>query len=248
MSAPARGLTALGWLAGNNLEDIVDNATAIGALVGSTASDQVRIGNMAVSSIGGPVPWTTFSDAQFKKDIKEDVVGLSFINALRPVTYEVDWAEFKNWWEEKYPGYPVSSLDQFYDKTDVRYTGFIAQEVEAAAQNSGYEFSGVDRPKNEKDYYGLRYSTFTVPLIKAVQEMTQQNQILEERKEWLQQEIIRLQTENERLRHQNLQRAKESASLEVKMNEIEFEVLKVVAKTKKVNNKSANTKSPKVTQ
>ena len=51
-----------------------------------------------------------------------------------------------------------------------RQSGFIAQEVEAAAKELGYEFSGVDAPKNEDDLYGLRYSAFVVPLVKAIQE------------------------------------------------------------------------------
>jgi hypothetical protein len=61
------------------------------------------------------------------------------------------------------------------------YTGFLAQEVEAAAQSIGYEFSGVDAPKNENDFYGFRYSEFVVPLVKAVQE--QQKMIDELKKE-----------------------------------------------------------------
>ena len=42
--------------------------------------------------------------------------------------------------------------------------------MEQAAQEIGYNFSGVDVPKNEQDRYGLRYAEFTVPLVKAVQE------------------------------------------------------------------------------
>lgn len=53
-------------------------------------------------------------------------------------------------------------------------SGFVAQEVEKAAQRLGYDFSGVDAPKNEKDVYALRYSDFVVPLVKAVQEQQQQ--------------------------------------------------------------------------
>ena len=61
-------------------------------------------------------------------------------------------------------------------------TGFIAQAVEAAAKSIGYDFSGVDAPKNENDYYGLRYAEFVVPLVIAVQEQqkiieTQQKEI-----------------------------------------------------------------------
>ena len=236
-SARSGALTALGWMAGNNVEDIVDNATAVGALVGLTADHQVRIGNVAVSSIGGPVAWTAFSDAQFKKDIQEDVVGLSFINALRPVTYLVDRGELKSWWEKNYPNYPIETLDQLYDTTEVRFTGFIAQEVEAAAQNVGYEFSGVDAPKNGKDYYGLRYGTFTVPLIQAVQEITEQNQILEDRKEELIQEIKRLKSENERLSQQSLPRLAENESLQVRLEEIEQNFVKATTKTQKVKGK-----------
>ena len=46
----------------------------------------------------------------------------------------------------------------------------MAQEVEAAASEAGFNFSGVVRPQNEHDTYGLRYAEFTVPLVKAVQE------------------------------------------------------------------------------
>ena len=52
-------------------------------------------------------------------------------------------------------------------------SGFMAQEVEKAAKELGYEFNGVDAPKNDKDYYGLRYGQFVVPLVKAVQELNE---------------------------------------------------------------------------
>jgi trimeric autotransporter adhesin len=65
-------------------------------------------------------------------------------------------------------------LSRYYEEVkqndQIRYTGFIAQEVEAAAKKIGFEFSGVDKPKNDKDQYGLRYAEFVVPLVKAVQE------------------------------------------------------------------------------
>jgi trimeric autotransporter adhesin len=65
-------------------------------------------------------------------------------------------------------------LTKYYEEVkqnnQKRYTGFIAQEVEAVAKKMGFEFSGVDKPKNEKDQYGLRYAEFVVPLVKAVQE------------------------------------------------------------------------------
>jgi hypothetical protein len=65
------------------------------------------------------------------------------------------------------------------EKSRIVYTGFLAQEVEAAAQSIGFDFSGVDAPKNDNDFYGLRYAEFVVPLVKAVQE---QQEIIEQLK------------------------------------------------------------------
>jgi hypothetical protein len=62
-----------------------------------------------------------------------------------------------------------------YDITRMQFTGFSAQQVEKAAKQIGYDFSGVDAPKNDKDMYALRYSDFVVPLVKAVQELSKIN-------------------------------------------------------------------------
>jgi hypothetical protein len=48
--------------------------------------------------------------------------------------------------------------------------------VEKAALEMKYDFGGVDKPKNDKDIYGLRYDEFVVPLVKAVQELSKQNE------------------------------------------------------------------------
>jgi hypothetical protein len=79
-------------------------------------------------------------------------------------------------------------LAKYYEEVNqnnqIRYTGFIAQEVEAVAKKIGFEFSGVDKPKNETDQYGLRYAEFVVPLVKAVQEqqaiITSQNKKIDD--------------------------------------------------------------------
>jgi hypothetical protein len=143
------------------------NSTALGAWTGITASDQVRVGSYAVTSIGGLVGWTTLSDGRFKRNIEEGVPGLEFIMKLRPVTYNMDIDALA-----EYIGIPDSlrleKADCFQNR--ILYTGFLAQEVEEAANSLGFDFSGVDAPKNENDYYGLRYAEFTVPLVKALQE------------------------------------------------------------------------------
>jgi hypothetical protein len=61
------------------------------------------------------------------------------------------------------------------EASKIVYNGFVAQEVEAAAQKLQYNFSGVDKPKNKDGVYGLRYGDFVVPLVKAVQELSKMN-------------------------------------------------------------------------
>ena len=72
------------------------------------------------------------------------------------------------------------------------FSGFVAQEVEQAAKSTGYDFSGVDKPKNENDMYGLRYAEFVVPLVKAVQELSKMNKDRDAKIDTLQKQINEL--------------------------------------------------------
>ena len=56
----------------------------------------------------------------------------------------------------------------------------------------GRDWSGVKRPANATDHFGLRYAEFTVPLVKATQE---QQEIIDEQ----QSKIEELETKNEEL-------------------------------------------------
>jgi hypothetical protein len=79
-------------------------------------------------------------------------------------------------------------------KEKIVYTGFIAQDVEAAAKKIGYDFSGVYKPQNDKDAYGLSYSDFVVPLVKAVQELSKMNDNKDARIDTLQKQLNDLRT------------------------------------------------------
>ena len=154
------------------------NSTALGYNSNCTNPNQIRIGNYQVTSIGGYVNWTNISDARFKTNVSEDVAGLDFINDLRPVTYHLDLHAIDNWWLDNY-GFRDSSLAELgYGKETIRYTGFIAQEVEDAARENKFDFSGIDAPEHDKDFYGLRYAEFVVPLVKSVQELSKENETL----------------------------------------------------------------------
>jgi hypothetical protein len=159
--------TAIGYLA-NVSADNLTNTTAIGYFAMVNASNKVRIGNGAVTVIEGAVPFTTTSDGRFKYNIQEDVRGLAFIMKLRPITYQFDVKRF----EEQLGGGNVSQVN-YSEASLMRRSGFIAQEVEKAALETGYDFNGIIKPKSGKDHYGLSYESFVVPLVKAMQEQQQ---------------------------------------------------------------------------
>jgi hypothetical protein len=185
------------------------NATALGYEAYAMASHQVRIGNTSVVSIGGYTGWTNVSDGRFKKNLKENVPGLEFITKLRPVTYTLDMDGLDAALKSPLPAATKNSAGKIQAggaperkisaeakaakaaKAQIIQTGFVAQEVEKAAQDLGYNFSGVDAPKNSRDLYGLRYAEFVVPLVKAVQELNEQNAALEERVRKLEELILK---------------------------------------------------------
>lgn len=165
----------------------LSNATAIGSYAIVDANDKVRIGNSSVSSIGGQVSWTNFSDARIKDNIQENVPGLEFINELRPVTYHFNITK-----QNKLSGLIDTMIWQSkYDIEKIQFSGFIAQEVESAASTINYDFSGVDK---SGEIMGLRYAEFVVPLVKAVQELDEMNKELQSENEELKTRLDRLES------------------------------------------------------
>ncbi len=162
--------TAIGWGA-NVSTAALSNATAIGNDALVNASNRVRLGNTSVSSIGGQVNWTAFSDGRIKTNIVENVPGLEFIQLLRPVTYNFDIKKQNALLGLK----DTTNWDGKYDIEKIQFSGFIAQEVEEAATKIGYNFSGIDK---DNKLMGLRYSEFVMPLVKSVQELAQKNEEL----------------------------------------------------------------------
>lgn len=172
-----------------------DNSISIGSDVHASYSNVAQIGSFFMVQIGGFKPWSTFSDGRFKRGIKENVKGLDFIMQLRPVTYTVDYRGL-----EKFQGIPadtaITQKIKSFKEASIAIaeakiqSGFIAQDVLKAAETTGYDFDGVNKPQHDKDNYSIAYSQFVVPLVKAVQE--QQQQIEELKKEI--KELKKLQT------------------------------------------------------
>ena len=156
----------------NNLS----NATAIGngAIVGN--SNEMYFGNAATTNLRTNVGIFATSDGRFKTNVTENVKGLAFINKLRPVTYNLNTEALDNFLIQNLPDsiktVHKAGLD-FAPSMAIVHSGFIAQEVETAAQQTGFTSSIVSIPADpNKTNYGVNYAELVVPLVKAVQELS----------------------------------------------------------------------------
>jgi len=167
--------TAIGADAGtSDGYDNLGNTGAFGYNVKVSASNYFRIGNTSVSFIGGQVGWSTYSDGRFKTNINENVQGLDFILKLRPLSFHWDIQKLDKFMGASEGVEKSETMREARKQQEAKvYTGFLAQEVEQAAEEIGFDFSGVETPPNDKTPYSIRYAEFVVPLVKAVQEQQQ---------------------------------------------------------------------------
>jgi trimeric autotransporter adhesin len=121
----------------------LQNATAVGYGAVVDASNHVRIGNTAVTQIGGQKGWSNLSDARAKEAIRDLGLGLELVLALRPVQFRMKEGD---------------------GRTDL---GFVAQDIEALL-GDGYGLVGIGGDPDRT--LSLRYMDLIAPLVKAVQE------------------------------------------------------------------------------
>jgi hypothetical protein len=144
------------------------NQIVLGKDVNGQADSNVTIGSNSgkiYNAYTVNATWTQTSDARLKTNISDDSLGLSFINRLRPVTF--------NW----KPSNEIDPSLPYYKEVNERNTttvihGLIAQEVKAALDAEGCStFNGWDAG-NEDTIQAISREMFISPLIKAIQELT----------------------------------------------------------------------------
>lgn len=196
--------TAIGYDAGSVVATLT-NTTAVGNGARPLQSNQVWLGNTSVTSIRAAAGFVIMSDGRFKKDLNENVPGLEFINLLKPVTYTYDVHGIdkrmrgntsKRKEETEAQSRTANDIEEraINEKEKIVYTGFVAQQVEKAAAQIKYDFSGVYKPQNESDIYGLNYADFVVPLVKAVQQLSKQNDSLQEQNAILEARLAKIES------------------------------------------------------
>lgn len=166
--------TALYWrFDASGFSPYDDNFSNIGSLTNRVATIYAANGTIQTS------------DERTKKDIQECQLGLDFINNLNPVSYKFisGGRRLVHGGSDELP-FGQKSEDVPGQRT---HYGLISQQVKAAADAAGVDFGGwiltnTDDPESQQ---GLRYDQFIAPLVKAVQELSEQNLNLLERLEAL---------------------------------------------------------------
>ena len=204
--------TALGANAGNNpmslagsqntfiganafsVGAVVNNLTLLGYGTGSASSmsNTVELGNTSITSIRAQVgSITVYSDSRIKTSVADNVPGLDFIKRLKPVSYHIDLHKLNAFINRdkklnEYPG--------MYDIEQKTFNGFLAQDVEQAAREAGVNFVGLDVPADpSKDLYQIRYGDFILPLVKGVQELSKENEMLKKENKEIMERLEKLE-------------------------------------------------------
>ena len=140
------------------------------------------------------------SDSRLKTDVSDSELGLNFINKLRPVTYKWIEGSKEPVFEDKEvkhfgrDGVTVDKIDivksqkisgkdedgnDIYESISIpgkrRHAGFLAQEVKAVLDELNIiDFGGwvSDNVEDPEAIQSLRYEQFVAPLTKAVQELS----------------------------------------------------------------------------
>jgi hypothetical protein len=156
-----------------NFAPLTDDAYALGIASARWASVWAANGTIQTS------------DARTKTEVFDSVLGLGFINALRPVSYKfiVGGKDVVRQVYRDANGNECSSDEESatpaeiitVDKPGTRtHWGLLSQEVKSVVDAYGVDFAGwvltnKDDPNSQQ---ALRYDQFIAPLIKAIQELS----------------------------------------------------------------------------
>lgn len=162
------------------------NEIVIGDAATGNGNNTVTLGNSSISAIHCQVQSiSALSDSRIKQNVADSTVGLDFINALRPVSYQ-----------KLHPAdYPAELLEHRFvggafdeneneipadakpsDWSPVSEIGLIAQEVATVAE----QFPLVDCHSTAPNgAQSVKYGALIAPLIKAVQELAARIEVLE---------------------------------------------------------------------
>ena len=128
---------------------------------------------------GSTTSWSAHSDERLKENITDSEAGLSFINDLRPITYNCKFK--KDISPDFYNFYKADSEEPV--QGDVKQTnhGFVAQEVKAVIDNHPEVKEGNSIWRESPDgVQNIAEGALMPMMVKAVQELSAQVEELKE--------------------------------------------------------------------
>ena len=125
-----------------------------------------KTGNRVYNQYTVDANWARTSDGRLKRNVNDMSLGLSFVNKLRPVSYQ---------WKPSYE-VPQELVTQYNEQNkmdlDVVMHGFIAQEVKAALDEVGSTYTCGVWSEGSAGTQAVSREMFIMPLVKAVQELS----------------------------------------------------------------------------
>lgn len=150
----ALGHGALRYLIDGSDAVNINNSTAIGYNSRVSGSNQMQLGTSDID-VYTYKPISERSDKRDKKEIRDTILGLDFINRLKPVDFK---------WKTR----------DGLNNGERYHHGFIAQDIESVINETGIDFGGFQdhKIKGECDILTVSYNELLAPIVKSIQEMT----------------------------------------------------------------------------
>ncbi|MDQ3020956.1 MAG: tail fiber domain-containing protein [Bacteroidota bacterium] len=182
--------TALGYSAGSNVTT-GDNLTLVGYNAqpsSGSANNQITLGNNNVFSLRCNVQTiTSLSDMRDKKNITDLNLGLDFLMKVKPRIFNWDKRE---WYE--------NNISDGTMIQKIPTAGFIAQELDEVQKTENAEWLNLvlkDNPEKIEATYG----NLLPVMVKAIQELKSENDILKQNNERLLSEVESLKLMNDKI-------------------------------------------------
>lgn len=143
----------------------------------TTESNRIVLGSNFITNAYVRVAWTVTSDARDKTDVVPISQGLNLIDRLNPVTFKWDDRSKYVVYDDNRNVVARPAPDGTH-KEDQPYVGFLAQEVQAAIEASGFT-DNVIVDKEQDDLWKIKETALIPVLVKAIQELKARVESLE---------------------------------------------------------------------
>jgi len=158
-----------------------NNWVALGANSYVNGSNEIQLGD-SITTVYAYGSVQNRSDQRDKADIRDTTLGLDFIDSVRPVEFKWDYREdyVEQTLNEDGTTTTINHPEDGSKKRSRYHQGFIAQEVKAVMTAQNIDFGGYqDHSINGgADVKSLGYEEFIAPIIKAIQELKAEIELL----------------------------------------------------------------------